>query len=51
MQIKDEWFKKDFKQIFYLFCRNCNFQIYKFGELKNKQYISQIKIEEHGRTN
>ena len=46
MEINKEWFKKDFEQKFYLCCNNSEFSIQKVAELKNKPYISKIKITE-----
>lgn len=48
MEINKEWFKKDFKQIFCLLCRESKFEVKKFAQLKNKDYICKrgIKIEE-----
>lgn len=53
MEIKKEWFKENFEQIFYLFCREKEFEIKKYNEsladVKRKSYIcreKQIKIEE-----
>lgn len=47
MKIKDEWFKKNFEQKFFLYCRDSNFEVKKFGQLENKSYIyKRIKITE-----
>ena len=49
MEINKEWFKKDFKQIFCLLCRESKFEVKKFAQLKDNNYIcreKQIKIEE-----
>ena len=43
--IDSKWLKKDFKQKYYLFCRDCKFELKKFAELGNKPYICRIKIE------
>ena len=45
--IDSSWLKKDFKQKYYLFCRESNFEVKKFAQLKDKQYICRIKIEEY----
>ena len=47
MEINKEWFKKDFKQIFCLLCRESKFEVKKFAQLKDNQYIykRRIKIE------
>lgn len=41
---------KDFKQKYYLFCKDSEFIIKKynnsFGDVENKSYISRIKITE-----
>ena len=47
--IDGSWLRKDFKQKYFLFCREKEFKIEKFGSLKENQYIcreKQIKIEE-----
>ena len=48
MKINSKWLKKDFKQKYFLYCKNCDSKItpQKFGELTLKPYICQIKIEE-----
>ena len=47
--IDSKWLKKDFKQKYYLFCRDSNFELKKYSdlvaELENKPYICRIKIE------
>lgn len=49
MEIKKEWFKKDFNQIFYLFCREKEFTIEKYTEKlaqsKDNQYLRKQIIE------
>ena len=46
--INKDWIVEDFKQKYFLYCRNCTFSIKKFGELELKPYICKqiIKIEE-----
>ena len=48
MEINKEWFKKDFEQKFYLYCKEYKFTVKTFGSLNNKSYIAPkiIKIEE-----
>jgi hypothetical protein len=43
--IDSKWLKKDFKQKYYLFCRDSKFELKKFVEVRNKPYICRIKIE------
>lgn len=46
MGVKNEWLNKDFKQKYFLYCRDSEFKIKKFGDLKNIPYICRIKIEQ-----
>ncbi len=41
MMINSNWLKKDFKQKYYLFCRECKVEIRKFANIKNKNYICE----------
>jgi len=56
--IDGSWLRKDFKQKYFLFCREKEFKIEKFGNLNNNSYLckqgtsprkKQIKIEEYGK--
>lgn len=38
--------KKDFKQKYFLFCRESEFKVNKFGSLEKKSYICRIIITE-----
>ena len=52
MTINSEWVRKDFKQKYFLFCREKNLEIKKYNEtlaqVKDNSYICRgiIKIEE-----
>ena len=52
MTINSEWVRKDFKQKYFLFCREKNLEVKKYNEilaqLKDNSYICRgiIKIEE-----
>lgn len=50
MTIDSRWFKKDFKQKYFLFCGENKFKIEKFDkslvQKKNKDYIRRVKITE-----
>ena len=50
MRINSSWLNKDFKQKYFLYCRDSNFEVKKyndsFGSMENKSYICRIKIEE-----
>ena len=35
MEIKEEWFKEDFKQKYFLYCPHCYFLINKFAHVNN----------------
>lgn len=51
MTIDSRWIKTDFKQRYFLFCREKEFEIKKYSNLvaqsKINTYIRQIKIEEN----
>ena len=51
MTINSNWVIKDFKQKYFLYCRDSNFEVKKhsdsFGNLENKLYIcKRIEIKE-----
>jgi len=50
MRINSTWLNKNFKQKYYLFCKESEFIVKKynnsFGDVENKSYIRRIKILE-----
>lgn len=50
MTIDSRWLKTDFKQKYFLFCRETKLEIKKYNnslaQEKNKLYISRIEIKE-----
>ena len=50
MTINSEWVRKDFKQKYFLFCRETKLEIKKYSDSlaqeENKCYISRIEIKE-----
>ena len=50
MTINSEWVRKDFKQKYFLFCRETKLEIKKYSnslaQEENKPYISRIEIKE-----
>lgn len=42
MTINSSWVIKDFKQKYFLYCRDSNFEVKRFGQLENKSYICRI---------
>ena len=50
MTIDSRWLRKDFKQKYFLFCREKEFEIEKYNKSlvqdKNNSYISRIIIKE-----
>ena len=49
MTINSEWIRKDFKQKYFLYCKDCvmdKITPQKVAQVENKLYISQIIITE-----
>jgi hypothetical protein len=46
MTIDSRWLQKDFKQKYYLFCREKEFKVEKFNSYVKKPYICRILIKD-----
>ena len=42
MTINSKWLQTNFKQKYFLYCKNCNFSVNKVAQMKNISYTCKV---------